>query len=136
MTLLSRGKKWNYKLHSCFHIFLYSLSWRIILQYMFVKYNMTIVIINKDDANFKTPFSCSKILMRKREVLLKIENLATRLEKGSPALVCTHHVGHFATIHLTAAPLRHCGGVGGGKIKRKRKKIKIIIDNWRKRRNT
>jgi len=30
---------------------------------------MTVVIINKGDAKFKTTFSCSKILMRMREVL-------------------------------------------------------------------
>jgi len=65
--------------------------------------------------------------------LLKIENLVMRLEKGSLALVCTLHVDHLATIHLTAAPLRHYGG--GGK-QNKEEKIKIIIDNWRKRRNT
>jgi hypothetical protein len=68
-------------------------------------------------------------------ILLKIENLGTRLEKGSPALVCSHHVDYFATLHLTAAPLRYYGE-GRGKSKRKRKKIKMVIDNRRKRRNT
>jgi len=72
---------------------------------------MPVVIIYKGDAKFKTPiFVLEKLSWEGESTLLKIENVGTRLQKGSPALVCTHHVDHFATLHLTAAPLRHYEG--------------------------